>query len=124
MRTRRSSPSTLARKSLELSLAAPQVVAHRLSRMATAGANPSARDRQEFWNMGAEKVVAFQQSWLGMASTLAQAQWRAAASMWLLRPPASPLAEAGRVASRVLSAGLTPIHAKAVANARRLSRRR
>ena len=124
MRTRRNSPSTLARKSLELSLAAPQVVAHRLSRMATAGANPSARDRQEFWNMGAEKVVAFQQSWLGMASMLAHAQWRAAASMWLLRPPASQLAEASRVASRVLAAGLTPIHAKAVANARRLSRRR
>ena len=38
--------SQLARKTAELSLAAPQVIAHRVSRMATAGFNPSRADRK------------------------------------------------------------------------------
>lgn len=61
-----SSAQSLAAKSLELSWAAPQVVAQRVSRMMTAGPSPSARDQQEFYRMGNEKVVAFYESWMGM----------------------------------------------------------
>src|SRR2546427_799414 len=49
------------------------LVAHRLTRMAMAGANPSARDRREFTRMVSEKQTAFQQSWaaMGMQSMVA-----------------------------------------------------
>ena len=52
----------VARQATDLAVAAPQVVAHRLTRMAMAGANPSARDRREFTRMVSEKQTAFQQS--------------------------------------------------------------
>ena len=66
MASRRRNPSQrLAAQSVELAWAAPQVVAHRLTRMANAGSQPSARDRHEFARMGHEKVLAFAQS--GMA---------------------------------------------------------
>ena len=44
----------VARQATDLAVAAPQVVAHRLTRMAMAGANPSARDRREFTRMVSE----------------------------------------------------------------------
>ena len=83
MTTRRTHASVqnLATKSLELSLAAPQVVAQRVTRMMTAGPNPSARDQQEFMRMGNEKVIAFYESWVGMWSQAYTSYWQAAASM-------------------------------------------
>jgi hypothetical protein len=50
----------------ELALAAPQVVVHRLTRMALSGAQPSARDQREFALMSKEKQAAFQESWMAM----------------------------------------------------------
>lgn len=47
----------LARQSAELAFAAPQVIAHRVSRMWMAGTAPSARDQHEFYTMGAEKII-------------------------------------------------------------------
>jgi hypothetical protein len=57
MRIRRSRNATsFATKAAEISFAAPQVIAHRLTRMASSGSNPSARDRREFQQMGMEKL--------------------------------------------------------------------
>jgi hypothetical protein len=139
-KVRRSALQRLAAQALELSAAAPQVVAHRVSRMAKAGAKPSQKDRREFTRMGSEKLVAFQQSWAAMWTQLGLAQAQAMKSL-LLSPPtlhpqraakkmarlaATPQASSGPAAAwaSVLEAGLRPVHRKAVANAKRLSRTR
>lgn len=115
--------ATLARQSAELAAAAPQVVMHRLSRLALAGAQPSARDRREFNRMGAEKVAAFQESWMAMGmqvwrvqQQMALASWQALFMPWArVRAPQWPHAMVG-----VLGQGLKPVHRRAVANAKRL----
>jgi hypothetical protein len=122
--------SSLATKLIELSLATPQVVAHRVTRMALAGQAPAARDKKEFELMVAEKKAAFAQSWAAMALQAARANQALAlsmfTSMWLparRRPSAAALAaEIQRAAVGVLSRGLAPVHSKAVANAKRLAR--
>lgn len=124
----------LAQQTLGLSWAVPQVIAHRVGRMATAGASPSARDRKEFKQMGAEKVAAFYESWAAMGATTLKAQQ----SMWLqmmrgvvIAPwsaaarPASLLPTPAAVtahAMRVMSQGLAPVQRRASANAKRLGR--
>jgi hypothetical protein len=134
MPRRRSTPTQrLARQAAELSFAVPQVVGHRVLRMATAGLNPSARDRREFAGMGSEKVLAFYQSWGGMWMQVFQAQLALAQGMAAMAW--TPWAVGGRVgtvaapsaaalATGILAAGLAPVHRKAVANARRLGRSR
>ena len=62
IRRRRKSRS-LAAQTIELGLAAPQVIALRAARMAAAGAAPAARDREEFYRMGAEKWLALNEAW-------------------------------------------------------------
>lgn len=136
-RTRSSAP--LARKLAELSLAVPQVVAHRVTRMALAGPSPTARDRQEFERMVEEKKLAFGQSWMAMGLQAVQAQQALALSMmrsfWSpaslgRRPPSAAAVTAAvtsqlqRAAVNVLGQGLAPVHRKAVANAKRLARTR
>jgi len=101
--------------SLQLAGAVPQVVTHRVMRMLTAGPQPSARDRAEFHRMGAEKLAAFVESWNAMG-----AQWmRWQMTMWLQWPTLfmGPWAE-------LAAAGLSPVHRRAVANAKRLGGRR
>jgi hypothetical protein len=61
----RKSLSLLA-KSAELAIAAPQVIAHRVTRMAIAGPTLSARDRKEFQLMVAEKMAGFGEAWSAM----------------------------------------------------------
>jgi hypothetical protein len=136
MKTRHRNPSRrLATQAAELSLAAPQVVVHRLARMASAGATPSAADRREFARMGTEKVAAFWQSWFAMGLSAWQQAWQPWTGAWGW--PATPfaararrgagaaaVAEASRAAGRILAAGLAPVHGRAVANAKRLARRR
>jgi hypothetical protein len=108
------------------------VMAHRTSRMAAHGANPSARDQVEMMRMGSEKVQAFHESWFGMWGAAARAQWAwgsamaqtAAAALQGKPPPPTALRAAQSATQRVLAAGLAPVHRKAVANARRLSRGR
>jgi hypothetical protein len=117
----------IARQSLALSLATPQVVAHRLGRMAAAGSQPSARDRREFALMGAEKVAAFWESWAAMGWAAMQAQQQAWASMWGSMLRASPLrlptpAAATGQMLRVVAQGLEPVQRRAVSNAKRLAR--
>ena len=119
-RPRRGSVSQL----VELGIAAPQVVAHRLARMAAAGATPSARDRREFTGMVLEKQTAFAQGWMAMWVEAALAQQRFLLACLSGTPwSAAQALRAGSDWERVLSRGLAPVRRKAVANARRLSRR-
>lgn len=121
--------SQLARKTAELSFAAPQVVAHRVSRMATAGLNPSKADRKEFTMMGAEKVAAFYESWQAMGWQMLQAQQQ----MWM-KMFMNPMmwwqpwnnkafnSQMQRSMLDVMGKGLFPVHSRAVSNAKRLGR--
>lgn len=128
-RSRRNS-SSLPMQIAELSLAVPQVIAHRVARMALAGQTPSDRDKREFERMVAEKKDAFGQSLNAMAAQAVRANQTLALSLiksfWL---PTGRTLTARAVASRVqratvgvLSKGMEPIHRKAVANAKRLAR--
>jgi hypothetical protein len=118
-------------KMAELSVAAPQVVAHRVARMAAAGPTPNARDRAEFHRMGAEKTTAFWESWMAMGAESLRMQTALATS--LMGAAFMPLPLAGSKAARALATmqgqqlgmlgkGLAPVHRKAVANAKRLGK--
>jgi hypothetical protein len=106
----------LSRQATELALAVPQVVAHRMTRMALAGPVLSARDRREFHGMAQEKVNAFWQSWFAMSVAMVEASQQA----WLaaLQGAHMPMPDA----HGILSKGLAPVHRAATANARRLAR--
>lgn len=119
----------LIRQMTEMTFSVPFVVNHRLTRMALAGPNPSARDRQEFMTMGREKVTAFQQSWLAMmwaGASISQDLMAAGLGWWLAPWAAAPASRAMEVMHhapmKVASAGLKPVSRRAGANARRLSR--
>lgn len=133
MRSRTTRHATSAAvRSMELGFAVPLVVAHRLARMANAGHSPTARDRKEFGRMVAEKQAAFVQSWWAMAMqsalvypTIVTALLR---SFWSIGPrsfaPAAVAAQLQRAAFGVFNKGLAPVHRKATANAKRLTRTR
>jgi hypothetical protein len=117
----------------ELALSVPQVVAHRVTRMALSGPQLSARDREEFERMVAEKNAAFGESWSAMARQAAVVNQALAGSIFKSflsvargkRPHASTsVAQLQRAALTVLREGVTPVHRKAVANAKRLGRTR
>ena len=131
MATRRNRAArSLAVQAAELAVAVPQVVAHRVTRMALSGPKLSARDRKEFERMVAEKNAAFGESWKAMAAQAALANQALAASFfksWLSvargrKPSALSAAELQRAALGVLGKGFAPVHRKAVANAKRLGR--
>ena len=123
----------LSKQALELSIAAPQVVAQRVARMAMAGPNPSARDQKEFKQMSDEKVAAFYQSWSAIWSQMFKSQFVIAhamnsavvSAMLSGRSPSMGTAfqAVASETSKVMSAGMKPVHRKAVPNAKRLSRR-
>lgn len=128
-RTRRKAAS-LSRKTAELGLAVPVVVAHRVARMAMAGPAPSARDRQECMLMVMEKQLAFGEAWWAMStrSMLAgqaflESMLRLPWSPWLAGSPSAGNAAARlqEAALDVLHDGLAPVHRKAVANSKRLA---
>jgi hypothetical protein len=117
-------------KAAELGFAAPQVVAHRVTRMAMSGFSPTARDRKELRRMGIEKMAAFTESWNAMAMETLRANqaltasfWR---SIWLPRFGAelSTASHLHNAALGVLRKGIAPVHRRAIANARRLTRTR
>jgi hypothetical protein len=117
----------------QLSVAVPQVVAHRVTRMAMAGTPMSERDRKEFQGMVDEKKTAFTQAFTAMAAQTMRANQTLAASMWgalwspSRRKSPSPLAWAALwqdAALGVLAKGIAPVHRKAVANAKRLGKTR
>ncbi|WP_088281794.1 polyhydroxyalkanoate granule-associated phasin [Ideonella sp. A 288] len=115
----------------ELAMAVPQVVVHRMTRLAMAGPNVSARDRKEFQLMVEEKQAAFTEAWQAMATQSLHAQGQLAASfMQSLWTPASPHSATSLATQMhdatmgVLGKGIAPMHRKAVANAKRLARTR
>jgi|SRR5690606_21273145 len=122
---------SVALQSAELAIAVPQVMAHRLTRMALAGPVLSERDRREFQTMVLEKQAAFTQAWVAMAAETFRANQAFATSLLgsLFNPLAHThmsstkmAADMHKAAMGVLSQGLTPVHRKAVANARRLAK--
>lgn len=121
VRTKRSSPAAAnAIKLAELGFAVPQVIAHRLSRMALAGATPSPRDRREFTGMVVEKQVAFAQAWAAMFTETVRWQQTFALSLTTATSPKQHIGNARRAGTRIAAGGLAPIHRKAAANAKRL----
>lgn len=120
-RHRRRASARIARQAAELALATPQVMAHRLARLALAGTSPSARDRREFDRMVAEKLAAFYESWHAMSWALLRANLT-----WALAPLRflGASRRGWRTGSTILGAGLAPVHRRATANARRLNRTR
>ena len=125
-RKRNITPLTV--KASQLAFAAPQVVAHRVTRMAMAGVSPTARDRKEFRRMGTEKMAAFTESWNAMTieafranQALTASLWRSVWLPWLSGTP-SMSSHLHNAALGVLGKGIAPVHRRAVANARRLAR--
>jgi hypothetical protein len=114
--SRRRHSTRLARQATELAVAVPQVVAHRLTRLALAGPILSARDRREFHTMGQEKVHAFWQSWFAMGWAMVEATQKAWLAM--LSGARVPMLDTHAIAVR----GLAPVHRAASANAKRLAR--
>ena len=121
----------LSVKAAELVFAAPQVIAHRLTRMALSGPELSARDRREFDGMWKEKSDAFGASWNAIARQTALAQQTLAGSFFKSmmtlatggRPSvAKSAAQMQKSMLDIVDKGLAPVHRKAVANAKRLSR--
>jgi hypothetical protein len=108
----------------EIAFTSPQVISHRVSRMATAGMFPDQRDRKEFARMGLEKVDAFGEAWfavamdlwlsnLGWANTLAKQYWGGAApTMMSWRWPTATTRMAGKA--------LHPVRRRVRANVKRL----
>ena len=126
MPARRTARNT--RQAIELALAVPQVVAHRVGRAARAGPFPSPRDRREFQQMGTEKIAAFYESWHAMVIEMTRANMRLWASPpwwsnpWKAMVPGSRAASMHtRTALDILHRGTGPYHRRAVANARRLA---
>ena len=130
---RRRKQQHLATQAIELAWAVPEVLATRIVLMSLAGHSPSLRDWREFYLMGAEKIAAFYESWNAMLVEGVRANLRLAPSsvyLWwapwtgprqlprlaLMRMRATTLAIAG--------SGLAPIRRRAVANAKRLRRKR
>lgn len=124
---------SLAAQSLELGVAAPQVIAHRIARMAAAGTPLSVRDQAEFQRMGIEKIAAASEAWSAMAAqavlenqklalTLMQAVW----FPWMRPAPTvkSLSKQWNKAALAVLGSGMAPVSRRAAANAKRLGRRK
>ena len=126
---RRSKSKPLSVQAVEMAVAVPQVVAHRVVRMSMAGMFPSARDQREFHLMGAEKVAALQESWQAMAAQAQQAQHQFTLAMlksfslpWSGGPQRAQDASVKlqHAAMDLLGTGMAPLHRRAVANAKRL----
>lgn len=122
--------NALSVKTAELAVAAPQVIAHRMARLAASGLSPSERDRKEFRRMSTEKMDAFIESWNEMAMQAFRANQALGVSVlrsfW--RPWFGRKLSVRTTSSRfhhgaldVLGKGLGPIHRRAVANAKRLA---
>lgn len=121
----------LAAQTSDIATASPQVIAARLHRMALAGVNPSSKDLREFYGMGAEKILAVQQSCMAMSIELTKAHQRRVMSLFTSKSMSakrrvakllSP-ADMYRTTMDVMNQGLTPFRTKVVANAKRLKRK-
>jgi hypothetical protein len=99
-----------ARMGAELLEASQSVIAHRQEVLREAARNPMAADYAELWLMGAEKIAAFT-----AAGAAAANDWAKLQRSWLGGSP-----NFTEAAARSWKRAMTPIHAAATANARRL----
>ena len=122
---------SLATQTFELAMAAPQVIAHRMARIALAGTSPSARDRAEFQRMGTEKLEVAGEAWTAMAAqALSENQKftiRFMQSLWFpwMHPAMTPTSvsrQMNEAAIGILGKGMAPVRRRAVENAKRLGR--
>lgn len=120
----------LATQAMELGLAVPEVITHRVLRMALAGSSPNASDREEFYRMSAEKVSAFYESWNGiflaacrvnMQLFLSAPVW---STSWLGQGHRAMSATLQRAALDIVASGVAPVHRRAVGNSKRLRKSR
>jgi len=118
-----------SRRTLELAVAVPQVVMHRLGRAALAGSPPSSRDRREFERMYVEKIAAFNEACSALAMETVRASVRGFFAPWSWPRSAHASTHAMHLASLYARMGIgmvdqamAPYHRRAVANARRLAR--
>jgi hypothetical protein len=139
---RRNNTTRAATRMAELAIAAPQVVALRTTRMLAARDAPGAHDRAEFLRMHTEKALAFWECTFAIATQLVRMSqesmrtatlqlWRAWASPWWLSRARAPFgvsrgaaAVHERAMTQLIDAAMAPLHKRATANARRLSRKR
>ena len=104
----------------QLAQLSPGIVAHRIAQTWPTGQAPSAAQQRELQRMVSEKVQAFGDGWwaVGLHMTLA---WQAA--WWQMAT--APLAPTRwPTSTQLLGVALEPAHRVAVANSKRLSRRR
>lgn len=106
----------------ELGVAAPQVVAHRLARIALAGPVLNSRDRKEFTGMVLEKQIAFFEAWAGTCSEILHWQQQFFFRFFTGAALHSHFSPTKRALIRITSKAIAPVHRKAVTNAKRLSR--
>jgi len=116
-------------KMWEVGAVAPIVIGYRLAGMARAGSEPSAKDRRELTRMGQEKVDAWYEASLSTGQRLFEANLALAGMFWRQAwggalSPAALTAWLARLGPGMLTAGLTPVHRRVVANNRRLARSR
>ena len=144
--------TTLALKTGEMLVASAQVIGHRTTRMAAAGATPNARDRREFALMGQEKIEAFAESAFAVGMQMMAFNQQVGtvvlkqlikgsgnAFSLAMRPALSARRQAELLRSALLNStalasklgassaqlaqhGLKPIHARATGNAKRLDK--
>lgn len=105
-------PHRTASELLDISMAAPQVINHRLTRMALSGPVLSARDQKEFTRMVVEKQVAFSQAWLTMGAEMFKVQQQLCLA-WM-RNPWTMGQKLPVAADKVAARSLAPIRRKAV----------
>ena len=122
----------LAAKATELAFVSPQVIGLRIAQIAMAGLPPTGRDLAELHRMGNEKFIVFFESWNAMAMQTLRANqaltislWRWYVSSWITgRSNARQAPPPTFWALKLLSSGMTPIHRRVIANAKRLGGRR
>ena len=147
---------TLGLKAMQMSASAAQVIAIRTTRMALAGANPSAADRRENSRMVTEKVDAFSRAGqtlatgaapllagmagqafrtsldlLNAATQLASsrtipetmARQRRLAHTLMRNTPSGQHGTLSNDTARLAHRALAPVHRKATANAKRLTKK-
>ena len=119
----------LAMRCAELMVASRDVVAHRSDTIRSAWQDPIRADYPELFGMIIEKVEAFALANLSLAEDFARTNIDilAAAGRVGGMAPAAFAAEGARAsaqASRIAERALRPIHRRATANARRLTRKK
>lgn len=121
--------SSMGNDLVQLAMAAPMVVAARMTRMALAGPSPSASDRREMSRMTTEKVEAISESCRATAASITRANidlsfslMRAAWAPWTQSSGLTKKAAARYTKATAASAdrSLAPVRRRAVANAKRL----